>query len=155
MNYKIKIKKSPTADSRTCDYKKVTKEQLLESSKMHVGDIKKGFDFFVAMLLKQAAMHDLSKFSHLDDFHRNFITGFKEKDWWELHQSVERHHFNDEKYIPTDVNLFDILDQIVDGCMAGMARSGVYRQEPISPDLLMRAYKNTVELLLSKIEVEE
>jgi hypothetical protein len=107
------------------------------------------------MLQKQAAMHDLSKLSHIDDFHRNFLTGFKEKDWWEYHQSVERHHFNEEKYIPKDVNLFDILDQIVDGVMAGMARSGSYRQEPISEELLMRAYKNTVNLLLENVEVEK
>jgi hypothetical protein len=155
MSDKIRISKSPTADSRTCDFKNVTKEQLLESSKQHVADIKKGFDFFCFMLMKQSAMHDLSKFSHIDDFHRNFVTGFKEKDWWEYHQSVERHHFNEEKYIPKDVNLFDILDQIVDGCMAGMARSGVYRQEPISPELLERAYRNTVRLLLDRIEVAE
>jgi hypothetical protein len=152
---KIKIKKSPTADSRTCDFANVTKDVLLESSKQHVSDIKKGFDFFCYMIQKQAAMHDLSKFSHIDDFHRNFVTGFKEKDWWEYHQSVERHHFIEEKYIPKDVNLFDILDQIVDGVMAGMARSGTYRQEPISEQLLMRAYRNTVDLLLDQVEVIE
>jgi len=152
---KIKIKRSPTADSRTCDWTKVTKEQLLESSLQHISDVKKGFDFFAYMLQRQAALHDLSKISHIDDFHRNFATGFREKDWWEYHQSVERHHFKDEKYIPEDVNLCDILDQIVDGVMAGMARSGIYRQESISEELLMRAYRNTVELLLSKIEVEQ
>jgi len=152
---KIVIRQSKTADSRTCDFKAVTKEQLLKSSIQHIGDIKKGFDFFILMLHKQSAMHDLTKLSHIDDFHRNFVTGFKEKDWWEFHQNNERHHFNEEKYIPRDVNLFDILDQIVDGCMAGMARSGSYRQEPISEQLLMRAYRNTVDLLLSKIEVEK
>ena len=151
---KIKIKPSKTADSRTCDFSKVSKEQLLASSIQHIGDIKKGFDFFVYMLHRQASLHDLSKLSHIDDFHRNFVTGFKEKDWWEYHQTVERHHFNEEKYIPKDVNLIDILDQIVDGAMAGMARSGSYRQEPISGELLLRAYRNTVDLLLSKIEVE-
>lgn len=152
---KIKIKKSPTADSRTCDYKNVTKDMLLESSLQHIGDIKKGFDFFTYLLQRQSALHDLSKISHIDDFHRNFVTGFKEKDWWEYHQSVERHHFNEERFIPKDINLIDILDQIVDGVMAGMARSGIYRQEPISPELLMRAYRNTVDLLLSQIEVIE
>lgn len=107
------------------------------------------------MIEEQAYRHDLSKITHIDDFHRNFATGFKEKDWWEYHQEVERHHFNEEKYIPKDVNLIDILDQIVDGCMAGMARSGSYRQEPISEKLLMDAYKNTVQLLLDHIEVED
>lgn len=151
----IKIKKSETADSRTCDYSKVTKEQLLQSTHSHLADIKKGFDFFVFKLLQQQAMHDLTKLSHLDDFYRNFKTGFKETDWWELHQEKERHHFNNPKYVPLDINLFDILDQIVDGVMAGMARSGQYRQEFISPELLTKAYENTVKMLLDEIVVEE
>lgn len=50
--------------------------------------------------------------------------------------------------------LIDILDQIVDGVMAGLARSGTYRQEPISEDLLMKAYRNTVDLLVSHVEVD-
>jgi hypothetical protein len=151
---KIRIKKSPTADTRTCDWSKVTKEQLLESSKQHIDDIREGFWFFRGMLEEQAYRHDLSKITHIDDFHRNFATGFKEKDWWEYHQLVERHHFNESKYIPEDINLIDILDQIIDGCMAGMARSGEYRQEHIDPELLMRAYRNTVNLLLKHIEVD-
>lgn len=151
---KITIKKSETADSRTCDFSKISKETLLQSSLSHVGDIHKGFAFFIEKMEAQSAFHDLSKFTHIDDFHRNFVSGFKEKDWWEYHQSVERHHFNDPKYIPEDVNLIDILDQIIDGVMAGMARSGVYRQENISPELLKKAYENTVKLLLSNVNVE-
>jgi hypothetical protein len=37
--------------------------------------------------------------------------------------------------------------------MAGMARSGEYRQEKISPELLEKAYKNTVQMLLSEIRI--
>ena len=42
----IEIKQSKTADSRTCDWSKVTKEQLLESSIQHIGDIQKGLIFY-------------------------------------------------------------------------------------------------------------
>lgn len=42
----IVIRPSPTADTRTCDWSKVTKEQLLESSIQHIGDIHAGLDFF-------------------------------------------------------------------------------------------------------------
>ena len=150
----IKIKKSETADSRTCDYENVTKETLLKSTQSHIRDVHRGLEFFAWMLHKQAAIHDLTKISHLDDFYRNFKSGFKETDWWEMHQELERHHFNNVKYIQEDVNLFDILDQIVDGVMAGMARSGVYRQENISNELLKKAYDNTVKLLLQNVEVE-
>jgi len=151
----IKIKKSKTADTRTCDWTKVTKEELLESTHSHLSDIKKGFDFFIFQMMLQQARHDLTKLSHIDDFYRNFKTGFKEKDWWELHQDKERHHFNNPKYIQDDINLIDVIDQIIDGVMAGMARSGSYRQENISPELLEKAYKNTVELLLREVSVED
>jgi hypothetical protein len=72
-----------------------------------------------------------------------------------LHQEKERHHFNDPKYIPKDVNLIDVIDQIIDGVMAGMARSGAYRQEHISPELLKTAYENTVKMLLTEVVVEK
>ena len=39
---KIEIEKSPTADTRTCDWSKVTKQELLKSSKMHIKDVIKG-----------------------------------------------------------------------------------------------------------------
>lgn len=151
----IKIKKSETADTRTCDWSKVTKEQLLEASITHIGDIKQGFDFFIDLMHRQKYIHDLSKITEIDGFHRDFQTGFKTHDWWDLHRRVERHHFNDEEYIQDDVNLIDIIDQIIDGVMAGMARSGEYRQETISTELLEKAYKNTVKLLLGNVVVEE
>lgn len=151
----IKIKQSKTADSRTCDWSKVTKEQLLESSKQHIGDIGKGFDFFIELMQRQKYIHDLTKINNIDEFFEDFRTGFKRTDWWIDHQKKERHHFNNPDFIQDDVNLIDIIDQIVDGVMAGMARSGEYRQEKISPELLDKAYKNTVKLLLDNVEVEE
>jgi hypothetical protein len=149
----IEIKKSQVADTRTCDYTKVTKEQLLEASKMHIEDVKKGFKFLIEKMTQQYDMHDLTKIAFIDDFYDDFKTGFKKTDWWKTHQAMERHHFNNPEYIDDDVNLIDILDQIVDGVMAGMARSGEYRQEHISKELLEKAYNNTVTLLLGNIKV--
>jgi hypothetical protein len=42
----IPIRKSPTADTRTCDVTTVTKEQLLDSSRQHIQDVAKGLAFF-------------------------------------------------------------------------------------------------------------
>ena len=69
-------------------------------------------------------------------------------------EKKERHHFNNKEYIQDDVNLIDIIDQIIDGVMAGMARSGEYRQENIEPELLQKAYNNTVKLLLKNVVVK-
>ena len=150
----IKIKQSKTADSRTCDWSKVTKEQLLESSKQHIGDIGKGFDFFIDLMQRQKYIHDLTKINDIDGFFEDFKTGFSRQEWWKEHQKKERHHFNNPEYIQDDVNLIDIIDQIIDGVMAGMARSGQYRQENIPPELLVKAYENTVKMLLDQVVVE-
>ena len=150
---KIQIKQSKTADSRTCDWSKVTKEQLLESSIQHIGDIGKGFDFFLQLMERQKHIHDLTKINDIDGFFEDFKTGFKRQVWWEDHQRKERHHFNNPDFIQDDINLIDVIDQIVDGVMAGMARSGEYRQEKVGPELLAKAYNNTVKLLLDRVEV--
>ena len=150
----IKIKPSPTADTRTCDYTKVSKLQLYKSSKMHVDDIRKGFEFFKDLLTKQSELHDHDKFSDIDGFHRDFINGFKTTEWWDNHRKVNRHHLTMDDGIPEDVNLIDVIDFIIDCCMAGMARSGSVYDLELPSELLQEAFNNTVELLKSNIEVE-
>ncbi|MCK5608316.1 hypothetical protein KAR91_40920 [Candidatus Pacearchaeota archaeon] len=153
---KIQIKKSKNADTRTCDVSKVNKEELLVNSKQHIEDVKKGMRFYSNALMQSAYKHDLTKLTRIDQFHDDFKNGFKEghQTWWEMHQKTERHHLKNEKYIQEDVNLIDILEMITDGVMAGLARSGEYRKEDIPSWLLEKAFNNTIELLLSNVEVE-
>lgn len=150
----IIIKKSKNADTRACDWTKVSKQELLKNSKQHIGDVKKGLNFLIKLLREVRKNHDFTKIANIDGFHADFQAGFKKTDWWKMHQKVERHHFNTKKYIQKDVNLIDVLEQIVDGVMAGMARSGKYRKEVPDAKLLLRAYQNTAKLLLDKIEVK-
>lgn len=149
----IQIKKSKTADTRTCDWSKVSKKQLRESSKQHIDDVRKGLAFFCERLNDAAAIHDFTKIKNIDQFHRDFQTGFKTTEWWKMHQRDERHHLKDPKYVQGDVNLIDILEMITDGVMAGMARSGEYRHEEIPDSLLREAFNNTIKLLLNNVEV--
>jgi hypothetical protein len=51
------------------------------------------------------------------------------------------------------VNLIDVLDMIADCVMAGMARSGSVYPLNIDPEVLMRAFQNTVEELKANVEV--
>jgi hypothetical protein len=150
----IKIKESKTADTRTCDVTKVTKEILEGSSKQHISDVKKGMHFFAGMLKMAAARHDYTKITDIDQFYADFKTSFNETSWWEMHQEKERHHLSDSKYVQSDVNLLDILEMITDGVMAGMARSGEYRKEEVSDELLRKAFDNTIDLLLSNVILE-
>ena len=151
----IKIKKSYNADSRTA-VGDVSKEELLKSSVQHIGDVQKALAFFVGKLVEAGAIHDHTKLSGIDDFYHSFsrkLTGdaFKAEKWFQSHLK-ERHHLNDR--CPEDVTLIDVLELISDITMAGMARSGKIYDDTLDPEILVRAYKNTIALLVQQIEVE-
>jgi len=149
----IEIHKSKTADTRSCDFSQVSKEQLLASSMQHIGDVAKGMNFFSEMLSKSAVNHDFDKLSNITGFHADFVTGFKQTGWWDEHRKINRHHLLQDDGIPADVNLVDVLDMIVDCVMAGMGRTGSVYPLDISPELLKQAFNNTVELLKAEIIV--
>jgi len=149
----IQIEKSETADTRTCDVSKVSKEQLLASSMQHIGDVKQGMAFFAEMLFSAAYRHDVDKIVDIDTFHRDFQTGFKVTEWWDRHRKINRHHLLEADGVPVDVNLIDVLDMIVDCVMAGLGRSGTVRDLNISPDVLMKAFNNTAKMLEREVVV--
>lgn len=151
----ITIKPSPTADTRTCDWSKVSKEQLLKSSLQHKEDIAKAIGLFQAMLSQAATFHDFDKLTALDHFHSDFHTGFKETGWWDEHRKINRHHLMQEDGVPKDVNLIDVLEFIADCCMAGLARPGSVYELNLSNELLQEAFKNTVILLIRSTTVEK
>lgn len=151
----IHIRKSPTADTRTCDFANVSKETLLASSHQHIGDVREGLQFFGLKVAEAYLAHDTDKISDIDGFHRDFVTGFTQTTWWDAHRRLNRHHLTMEDGIPADVNLIDVLDFIADCVMAGMARSGSVYPLALPPELLERAFQNTVELLTKQVEVVE
>jgi hypothetical protein len=105
------------------------------------------------MLYTQAEVHDHDKISDIDGFHRDFLTGFEEHSWWDNHRKVNRHHLLEADGVPVDVNMIDVLDMISDCVMAGMARSGEVYPLNIDPEVLMRAFQNTVDLLKKNVKV--
>lgn len=149
----IEIENSKTADTRTCDFEKVTKKTLEESSRQHINDVLRGMAFFSAMLFRAAERHDADKITEIDHFHSDFVTGFKKTGWWDNHRKINRHHLNNSDGVPEDVNLVDVLDMIVDCVMAGMARSGTVYDVSIPGDVLKKAFDNTVSLLKSQVVV--
>ncbi len=150
----IEIRKSPTADTRTCDFANVTRETLLASSHQHIGDVRKGLNFFMQKLAEAGVDHDTDKITDIDGFHADFVTGFKQTGWWDRHRALNRHHLLQTDGIPADVNLIDVLDFIADCVMAGMARSGSVYPLHLPPELLERAFQNTVQLLKDQIIVD-
>ena len=151
----IKIQPSPTADTRTCDYANTSKETLYASSRQHINDVRRALDFFMARICEAGQNHDPDKLTDIDGFHADFITGFQQTGWWDRHRRMNRHHLTQEDGIPDDVNLIDVLDFIADCVMAGMARSGSVYPLNLPPELLERAFQNTVELLKAQVVVAE
>lgn len=151
----ITIGKSATADTRTCDFTTVSRETLLASSIQHVGDVHQALAFFSGELLRAAGRHDYDKLSDIDGFHEDFKTGFTRTAWWDRHRQLNRHHLQQADGVRDDVNLIDVLDFIADCVMAGMARSGSVYPLHLSPELLERAFQNTVSLLKSQVTVDE
>lgn len=150
---KITINPSPTADTRTCDWSKVDREELLISSLQHKQDIAKAIGVFQLLLTEAAVRHDHDKLHAIDWFLSDFKTGFKETGWWDKHRKINRHHLTESDGVPEDVNLVDVLDYIADCVMAGLARSGSVYDLYLPNDLLQHAFQNTVSLLKSSVEV--
>ena len=163
---KILIRKSETADTRTCDVTKVTKDQLLKSSEQHIQDVDDGIFFLISLLqmrrrhnnqFGKAPFHDHDKLSDIDQFFEDFTTegSFIEKSGYKRHIKKNRHHLNTPEGIPEDVNLIDVLEYIVDCVMAGKARSGTVFPIKISNELIQRAVANQVEMMIEGVEVVE
>ena len=150
---KIVIKKSPMADTRSCDVSTVSKDQLLSSSIMHIADVRNGVFFLTQAMLAQAATHDVTKLTDIDQFYSDFQTGFKEHTWWDKHKLVERHHLADGA--GDDVNLIDVMEYLTDSVVAGKARTGKLFPIQINSDILMRAFHNTVQMVTDAVEVME
>ena len=153
---KIIIKKSPTADTRSAT-EIVSKDTLLASSHQHIDDVRRAIYFMVNRLLEIADRHDWTKIDGIDQFHKdfsdtqNFKSDFKKMEWFNRHVPSERPHVND--CCPDDVNLLDLLERIADIACAGMARTGKIYDDTLSPEILTKAYSNTVKLIKDNIEV--
>jgi len=151
----IKIRKSKTADTRTCDFKNVSKETLFESSVQHVEDVIKGMEFFIEKMEYAMGTHDNDKFDDIDGFYRDFVNGFETTEWWDNHRKITRHHLLVPDGIPEDVDLIDVMEMIVDCVMAGMGRAGYVYDLEIEPDVLMKAFNNTIKKLKEEVVVVE
>lgn len=150
----IEIQPSPTADTRTCDVSQVSREQLYESSRQHINDVRMALAFFGEHLKEAALRHDFDKLTDIATFHADFKTKFAQTLWWDTHRRINRHHLTQADGVRDDVNLIDVLDFIADCVMAGMARSGSVYPLKLSPELLEKAFQNTVELLKREVVVK-
>jgi len=153
MEKEINIKKSKVADINEIDTK--TSDDILEATEAHIEDVRAGIRFFISMLRQAGIRHDETKLSDFAGFSKYMYSKFKDEAWWLEHQDKGRHHLYNADYVQDDVNLIDVLEQISDSIMASMARDGTYIPKSLSPELLSKAYENTVRLLLDVVNLEK
>lgn len=154
----IIIEKNPNGDTRTAP-KNISFEQFQKANDMHRADVQVVMKYLARLVHKAGLKHDYTKKSDEELFYENFLstmnngTNFVEDEWYQLHINTERHHLLSR--CPEDVNLIDVLEMIADCTCAGLARSGEVRDLEISTDILERAVKNTVNLIVKEIDVIE
>lgn len=154
----IKIKMSKNCDTRSAE-NTVSKKELLESSKKHIGDVKKAMRYLADLLMWASEKHDWTKISLIDQFYDDFHFvqknggNFKCLPWYRCHITEERHHLAEN--VADDVTLIDVIEQIADITMAGLARNGKIRNEILPAKTLKKAYLNTIKLLQNQTEVEK
>ena len=155
----ITISKSPNADSRTASKNHVSFEEFSRSTDMHRDDVKRMMDELARMVAEAGEHHDWTKKEKEVEFFKQFTdakekgTSFKDSDWYKYHSTTERHHLN--SHVPEDVNLIDVLEMISDCVCAGMARSGKLHDIELDEKVLKKAFDNTVELVKSKIHLDD
>ena len=129
----------------------LTLDDIRQASINHIQDVRSGLNFFKDMLSHREYTHDDDKLDYLDIYHKYVTTG--DPDWLDLHYKNVRHHLYDQRGIPRDINLIDILEYIVDYVVdeKSGAESG---EDPIDPSLLKPALDNTITLLKRNLRVE-
>ena len=161
-NETIEIRRGASADTRSANHV-VSRKELEESTESHISDGAKAMRWFADRIEEAGDRHDWTKLECMDEFYDQFhneqITHNgdwldNQNGWYQsIHLKKERHHLSHSA--PDDVDLVDVLEQIADCVMAGMARSGEYRNGKLPVDLLEKAYANTVNRILGVVKVKE
>jgi hypothetical protein len=156
---KVTLTQSKSCDTRSAEHK-VTENELFLNSMQHIQDVQNAISWMKARLQEVSERHDYTKIENIKEFYNNFkfiqdgnIAEFKKLNWFQEYHLKERHHLND--HCPEDVNLFDVMERVSDITVAGMARTGNIYDDTLSPEILTRAYKNTIKLLKEAIKVED
>ena len=156
MLYSVKIKKTENPDDGWTD-----KDYLYMDVLYHQDAVKDVMDMICSHLEDIGDEHDWTKIKYFEDFAKDSLErldtpDFKSRHWYKVHTTNERHHLN--TYEPEDVDLFDVLEMIVDCVVAGKARTGEVNKDFLilkEEDMLEKAYWNTVKKIEDSIILEE
>ena len=134
-------------------------EDFSNETNIHREDVKNVLYFLASKLEEAGDKHDWTKKERERQFYDSFTAAkekgldFKKDAWYKYHVTTERHHI--ASHVAKDINLIDVLEMISDCCCAGLARSGEIRDIEIKPDVLMKAFNDTVQLTKDSIKLDE
>ena len=136
------------------------KDKLFYDVEQHRQDVAKVMDMLSNHLHDIGVLHDWTKIQYFNDFAKDTLErqdtpDFKEREWYNIHTLYERHHINAN--VPDDVDLFDVLECIVDCIVAGKTRSGSVNHDflVLSQSVINDAYWNTVKKIESNVIVSD
>lgn len=155
----VEINKLPSTNSREAKKGNISFEDFSNETNIHREDVKNVLYFLASKLEEAGDKHDWTKKERERQFYDSFTAAkekgldFKKDAWYKYHVTTERHHI--ASHVAKDINLIDVLEMISDCCCAGLARSGEIRDIEIKPDVLMKAFNDTVQLTKDSIKLDE
>lgn len=155
----VEINKLPNTNSREAKKGNISFEDFSNEINIHREDVKNVLYFLASKLEEAGDKHDWTKKERERQFYDSFTAAkekgldFKKDAWYKYHVTTERHHI--ASHVAKDINLIDVLEMISDCCCAGLARSGEIRDIEIKPDVLMKAFNDTVQLTKDSIKLDE
>lgn len=155
----VEINKLPNTNSREAKKGNISFEDLSNETNIHREDVKNVLYFLASKLEEAGDKHDWTKKERERQFYDSFTSAkekgldFKKDAWYKYHVTTERHHI--ASHVAKDINLIDVIEMISDCCCAGLARSGKIYDIDIKPDVLMKAFNNTVQLTKDSIKLDE
>ena len=155
----VEINKLPNTNSREAKKGNISFEDFSNEINIHREDVKNVLYFLASKLEEAGDKHDWTKKERERQFYDSFTAAkekgldFKKDAWYKYHVTTERHHI--ASHVAKDINLIDVIEMISDCCCAGLARSGEIRDIEIKPDVLMKAFNDTVQLTKDSIKLDE
>lgn len=135
-------------------------DELFLDTINHIRDVERVMSAVGGYVEEIGEWHDWSKLEYFNEFQKDCLERlstpeFKKRSWYNIHTVKERHHINSN--CPEDVNLFDLIEMIVDCVVAGKTRSGEVKEEflVVPDEVISKAYYNTVKLMSAKIVVKD
>ena len=155
----VEIDKLSNSNSRAAKKGNISFEDFSRDTTQHREDVKNVLYELANRLEEAGEKHDWTKKEREKQFFDSFTAAkekgldFKKDAWYKYHVTTERHHI--ASHVAKDINLIDVLEMISDCCCAGLARSGKIYDIDIKPDVLMKAFNNTVQLTKDSIKLDE